>query len=303
MRGVKKYFQSGIILLLVLWLLGALFYLSSTEVKLGEAAKQKLQSSDNGGAFALVKAEFKGQEATLSGPVATAEDKAKAESIIGKQILLPGWFTSTINPVTAVHNHIAVDPENAPFRPRPWLIVSLFGGNQRVDGVLQSADQREVLLSAIAAKSPAPSTPLNNQLSIAVNALPATNWDATHTGIPNLTATPKLDATIIVSACDGKWSVFPATVSNAEIATALKASHTEDNEITHALAKLRSWKPPTPEELKQQADQKAAQEAADKAKADAPDKATPVPPPAPDLNPGTPALPQENPVAPQPLKP
>ena len=128
-RGVKKHLPSGIILLLLLWLIGILIFLPSTEDKLNAAAKTLLQKSENGRAFEQVKAEFKGQEATLSGAVATADEKAQAENLIRTGISLPGWFTSKMNPVIPpIHNQIAVDPENAPFRPRPWLILSLFGG-------------------------------------------------------------------------------------------------------------------------------------------------------------------------------
>lgn len=266
---MKKYFQSGIILVLLLWLLGALIYLPSTEEKLTAVAKAKLAESGHNGVFAKVVAEFNGQEATLTGAVATEVEKADAQKLIETKIRVPGWFNATMNPVTAVHNKIAVDPENAPFRPRPWLILTLFGGNQRLDGVLQSSPQREALLAAIPAKLPPPATPLNNQIAIAETALPATAWDATEANIPDLTATPKEESVIAVTACDGKWTKFPPGAANAEIAAALKASKVPDNEITHALAKLRSWKNLTPEEIKQQAEQKAAEEAAAKAKTDA----------------------------------
>ncbi|MEI6656746.1 MAG: BON domain-containing protein [Verrucomicrobiota bacterium] len=263
-RGVKKYFPSGIIVLLVLWLFGALIYLPSAEGKLDAAAKRILQNSERTAVFAQVKAEFKGQEATLTGSVATAAEKAQAEELIKTQIRLPGWFTSTMNPVIPpVHNEIVVDPERAPFRPRPWLILSLFGGNQRIDGVLQSAAQRQALLDAIATQLAPPAAPLNNQISIAQTSLPPANWETTTSGMPDLRTLPQDESTIAVTPCDGKWIRFPATASNPEIAAALKASKVPDNEITHALAKLRSWKNLSPEQLQQQ----AAAEAAAKAKA------------------------------------
>lgn len=272
---MKKYFQSGIIILLVLWLFGALIYLPSTQDKLLAAAKPILAHADNEGIFAQVKVEFKGQEATLTGPVATAEEKSQAGKLISTRVRLPGWFTSAINPVTAVHNRITVDPENAPPRPRPWLILSLFGDNQRIDGILKSATQRQDLLTAIAAKLPPPASPLNNQISIAENSLPCPNWDATHTRIPDLSATPNDKPIIAATDCNGKWTTFPASVSNTEIAATLKASSIRDYEITHALAKLRTWSPPSPQELKIKADQKAAAEAAAKNK---PDASAPIPP-------------------------
>ena len=272
---MKKYFQSGIILVLILWLLGALIYLPSSEDKLASAAKAKLAESGHAGVFAHVKAEFNGQEATLTGAVATATEKAQADALIRNDLHIPGWFNSTMNPVTDVINQITVDPEHAPFRPRPWLILSLYGGNQRLDGVLPSAPPREALLAALAAKLPPPATPLNNQISIAETALPAADWDATLATLPDLTATPKEVSAIAVSTCDGKWASFPAAAANAEIAAALKASKLADNEINHALAKLRSWKNLTPEEIKKQAEDKAAEDAAAKAKADAKSPAAP----------------------------
>ncbi|KAB2641231.1 MAG: BON domain-containing protein [Verrucomicrobia bacterium] len=255
-----------------MWLLGVLIYLPSTETKLQEAAKVQL-AADKSGVFAKVKVEFSGQQAILSGAVVTAEEKAQAQKLIEK-LRLPGWFTTKMNPVSGVTNDIAVDPEHAPFRPRPWLILTLFGGNQRLDGVLPAAAQREELIAAIASKLPTPTTPLNNQIAIADTALPATHWDVTQTETPDLTATSKTECTIAVSACDGKWSSFPASASNADIAAALEASKVPDSEIIHALAKLRSWKNLTPEELKQQAEQKTAAEAAakDKTKPAAPIK-------------------------------
>ncbi|MEI7956099.1 MAG: hypothetical protein WCJ66_13100 [Verrucomicrobiota bacterium] len=262
---MKKYFQSGIILVLILWLFGAMIYLPSTETKLQEAARVKLAAA-KGGVFAKVSAEFSGQQAILTGAVATAAEKAQAQELIENHVRLPGWFTGNMNPVTGVTNHIAVDPEHAPFRPQPWLILTLYGGNQRLDGVLPSAGQRQDLLSTIVSKLPPPVTPLNDQIAVAETALAAANWEATQAEVPDLTATPKEDRAIAVTTCDGKWSSFPATATDAEIAAALKASKVPENEITHALAKLRSWKNLTPEEIKQQAEQKAAADAAAKAK-------------------------------------
>ena len=220
---MKKYFQSGIILVLILWLFGAMIYLPSTEGKLQEAARVKLAAA-KGGVFAKVSAEFSGQQAILTGAVATAAEKAQAQALIENHLRLPGWFTGNMNPVTGVTNHIAVDPEHAPFRPQPWLILTLYGGNQRLDGVLPSAGQRQDLLSTIVSKLPPPVTPLNDQIAVAETALAATNWEATQAEVPDLTATPNEERAIAVTTCDGKWSTLPATATDAEIAAALKAS-------------------------------------------------------------------------------
>lgn len=260
-----------------MWLVGALIYLPSTEDKLAAAAKTKLAEAGHGGVFSSVKATFSGQEATLEGYVATEAEKLQAGKLIADEIHLPGWFTSAMNPVIAVHNDIVVNPERAPFRPRPWLIVTLFGDDWRVDGVLPSADQKQDLTSAMATKLPPRATKLNDQIAISQTALPAANWDATLAGVPDLTSTPKEQSAIAVTACDGNWSSFPATATNAEIAAVLKAGKVSDIDITHALVKVRAWKYLTPEELKQQADQKAAAEAAAKAKADAKTPAAPNP--------------------------
>jgi flagellar motor protein MotB len=265
---VKKYFQSGIVVVLILWLVGALIYLPWMEPKLTDAAKALLADPSHGRVFEQVRVTFSGQEATLTGAVAEPAEKDKAAAIVAKDLRLEGWFTGTINPVIAVHNEIVIDPARAPFRPRPWLIVSVFGGNQRIDGVLCTGDQRQQLLESIAAKLPAPATPLNNQVAVAANSLPAPAWDGTVANLPDLTATPQDQATIAISPCDGTWTTHPATVDNATVAAALKISTVKDNEITHALSKLRSWKPPTAEELQQRAAQKAADDAAAKAKAD-----------------------------------
>jgi hypothetical protein len=260
---VKKYFQSGIILVLVLWLIGALIYLPWIGPSLTTAARALLADPAHAGVFAKVNVSFSGQEATLIGPVATAEERAAAIDLIGKKLRLKAWLSGGINPVTAVHDKkLIVDPVNAPPRPRSWLIVSLFGGSQRIDGVLRSEAERLELLEKIAAKLPAPTIPLNNQVMIDAKALPVRDWAATLANLPDLTATAADQSALAISACDGTWTPLPADADNGKITAALPASTIPDNQLNSALTKLRAWKPPTPEELQRQATQKAAAEAA-----------------------------------------
>ncbi len=256
-------------LVLILWLIGALIYLPWMESNLTVAAKALLADPAHAGVFANVKeVSFSGQQATLKGAVATPEEKAAAIALIGKDLRLKAWLTGSINPVTAVHGDgIEVNPAKAPYRPRPWLIVSVFGPNQRIDGELNRFDLRLELLEKIAAKLPAPTTPLNNQVLIDAKALPVGDWAATLATLPDLTATPANQSTIAVSACDGTWTILPA--DNEKIAAALRTTTIKDHQINSALDKLRKWVPPTPEELQRQATQKATEEAAAaKAKAD-----------------------------------
>ena len=145
---VKKYLQFGTVLVLLLWLGGTLVFLRPTEDKLTAAARLVLADLDQDGrndlrnAYTAVNVAFSGQEATLRGMVSTEEDKKEAEKLIRTKVKVDGWLNGHLNPVTDVHNRIDVNPSKAP-RPQPWLVITLYGGNQRIDGLIASPDQRQ----------------------------------------------------------------------------------------------------------------------------------------------------------------
>jgi hypothetical protein len=283
---VKKYLQFGSVLVLLLWLGGTLIFLPSTEDRLTRAAKLVLADLDGDGrsdlrnAYTSVSVSFSGQEATLHGLVSTEEDKARAAELIATKVKADGWLNGHLNPVTAVHNRIEIDPAKAP-RPQPWLVVTLYGGNQRIDGLIASPDQRQELLDLMQKKLPAPAVPINNQLMTDETALPISDWAAALAGFPDLTTHPQDRSLVVAGRGDGTWTQLPPEVSTEDLAKAI-GNATGTNEINHALGKMRAWKYPTPEELKQAAEAKAAAEkAAAEAKAAAEKAAVTPPAPAP----------------------
>ena len=300
---VKKYLQFGIILVLLLWLVGTLVFLRPTETRLTAAAKLVLEDLDQDGrrdypknAFSRVTVEFSGQEATLRGMVATNEDKAKAEELIKNKVKSDGWLNAHLNPVTAVHNLIDVDPNRAA-RPLPWFIVTIYGGNQRIDGVIASPDQRIELLELLPKKLPTPTVPINNQVQAETTAMPVSDWTATTGNFPDLTNHPNDRSLIVIGKGDGTWTQLPPETSTEEISAKLGPA-VPVTDINRALSKMRAWKYPTPEEIKRQEEAKAA---AEKAAATPP---VPAPIPAPTPAPPAPApVPAPEPPAPAPAAP
>ncbi|MBN8459126.1 MAG: hypothetical protein J0M04_14940 [Verrucomicrobia bacterium] len=299
---VKKHLQFGIILVLLLWLVGTLVFLRPTETRLTAAAKLVLEDLDQDGrrdypknAFSRVTVEFSGQEATLRGMVATKEDQAKAEELIKTKVKSDGWLNAHLNPVTAVHNLIDVDPNRAA-RPLPWFIVTIYGGNQRIDGVIASPDQRVELLDLLPKKLPQPKVPINNQIQAEVSAMPVTDWAATTANFPDLTTHPNDRSLIVIGKGDGVWTQLPPETSTEELSAKLGPA-VPVTDINRALAKMRAWKYPTPEEIKRQEEAKAA---AEKAAATPPVPApTPAPtPPAPAPDPAPAPVPAPQPPAP-----
>lgn len=80
--------------------------LSKTESSLTSKANEIL--SEKGDHFSAVKVEFSGQEATLTGTVASQTDKTAAEKLIRENIRIPAGLASNLNPVTAVDNQLKI---------------------------------------------------------------------------------------------------------------------------------------------------------------------------------------------------
>ncbi len=239
---MDKYWKY-LLLVLPLWALGGFLYLPDTEQSLNRAAFEKLQEPQFHKVFDGVKVAFSGQEATLTGAVALDEEKQRAEKIIREDVRLMKVRGEGLNPVIAVHNQIKVDP-SATSRKQPWIIASVFPNGQRVDGVIQSPEQRGKLLAQLGARSP--STDYNNQVLINESSLPASAWDATVSETPDFKSllaskTGKEQAAIAVTKCDGKWTLLPATATDAEIEKILLDRKISPAEIPHSLKSLRAW--------------------------------------------------------------
>ncbi len=244
---MKKFLPLGLLLSGALWLGGIFYSLPDTEKMLNQAAQDKLAEGSYRGDFKKVVARFSGQEATLTGVVALEKDKQLAEKVIRTELRLPEHRGASYNPVIHVYNEIRVDPQSSD-RKAPWLIASIFPGNQRVDGLLSAPAYRSKLLSEAGAKLVAGS--LENQILVDDASLPAVDWNATLENVPDFKKILKgktgLEQRLIaVTSCDGNWTQFPATASDAEVAAVLKNTKIMPAEITHALAAIRAWPPPS----------------------------------------------------------
>jgi outer membrane protein OmpA-like peptidoglycan-associated protein len=214
------------------------FFLPLTEDQLTSEVNKQLLLPVNDGVFQNVNVKFQGQEATLRGFVATQEEKNIAEKITADKVRLIDQTGENLNPVIEVHNEILVDADKAPARARPWMIISIFGGNKRVDGCLKSVDQRIQILTTIEAKTPKGA--MKEQVMIDGKSLPVTDFDSTVKNVPSFADVAVDHKAIAVTTCDGKWTLFPGNATDAEIITALAPSKIQPNEINNALAESRA---------------------------------------------------------------
>lgn len=294
---MKRYFQFGIVLVLLLWLVGILIYQGSTEKKLTAAARNLLADPEGDGKSSLtnpyqdVTVKFDGQHATLGGNVSSEKDKVEVVKLIAEKVRVESWLNGHLNPVMAVHaDALTVNPKDGP-RPRPWFILSLFGGNQRLDGLCGDPQQLDDLIKALAAKLPAPVPPLtfNPQVLIDEKAMPLDKWDESIANLPdNLKEHPNDRSLILVRAGDGTWNPLQPEATDEAVAAAFKGSAPDTSDIFLALKKLRAWKYPNPGQLEAQRQQNAAAVEAAAAKLNnerATDPNNPVPTPAPTPDP------------------
>jgi outer membrane protein OmpA-like peptidoglycan-associated protein len=238
---MKKWVLFGIIGVLVLWLLAAFWTLPGLESSLNAAAQAALAKPEHLAAFDEVKGTFSGQEAQLVGIVTTQADKDKAGQIISQDLRLTSGLGSSLNPVIAIRNGIEVNSGRAYAKPQPWLVVSAFADQVRLAGIVaDTASNKAVSDSAV---KQAPAGKFISQISENDKARPAADWATTLQAMPDL-KTAKSNAAegiIAVSACDGKWTVFPGSTDDIAVANALGASATPTSSVSAALTDLRGW--------------------------------------------------------------
>lgn len=252
-------------------------YLPSTQGQLTAAVSEQLTLKKHDGIFDAVKFHVSGQEVNLTGYVASAEEKVAVGTLIAEQVRLHDDQPMR-NPVIAVHNRIEVNRELAPQRDDSWLIVTVYGADKRIEGVLKQVAQRTAILQAMETQLPAANDKAKdrgNQVIVNEKAWPAANWDKTLAQVPDfkslLQGKTDLAARLIAATnCDGEWKVFPADASNAELVAFLAPSRVREKQVALALQDLRSMK--SAEEIaKEQAAQlaKANQEKEARAKVEA----------------------------------
>lgn len=244
---MKKWYLLGLLIVLLLWLAGAFILLPSTERALTTAATSALADPEHRLAFEDVKVMFSGQEALLTGEVASQADRQAAEALIAQKIRLG----SSLNPVIAVRNALVVSDEYALKHPKPWLMVLLTPNGPTVSGVLPKAADREAATKALGASLGASGAALVNQIKSAPelsNIRPAPDLTATLASrdVADLAARAKADArlrsAIAISACDGRWTLLPAETGIAAIATALGSAHPDLSLVSAAYAPLEALK-------------------------------------------------------------
>jgi hypothetical protein len=254
---VKRSYFGCLILFLLLWFAGVALHLPQTQRDLAIQTTKLLDQSQHDGVYDKIVVSFSGQEATLTGAVATEEEKLSLENIVRNQVRLrddqPGR-----NPVTAVHNRVEVNPAKAPHRHHTWLLVAIYGMQKRVEGVLKSPSQRHTLLEKLEQSCPSPdpsSRARANQIIVDERAWPAADWDKTLANVPDFSAraTEQQNHSLIaISTGDGEWQTFEPSASDAAIAHALAHAGVLERDVTLALNDFRihqsahTPKPPPP---------------------------------------------------------
>jgi hypothetical protein len=241
---VNKYIFWNLLLVLTLWGIGIFLFLGSTQDAISKAVGTSLSDPKHDGAFDKVRHAVSGQVVTLSGQVASDEDKAAAETLIRNEVRTPDVQPER-NPVIDVRNDIEV---NVPLRQRPWLIASVFGTEKRIEGVLKEPNQRTALMTALDQQIPAADEKAKsraNQILLDEKSLPASDWDKTLAALPDfkklLEGKADLAArAIVVSRVDGEWKVYGPEATDAEIATYLADAHVSEKQVSLALHNLRT---------------------------------------------------------------
>jgi outer membrane protein OmpA-like peptidoglycan-associated protein len=243
---VKKYIFWNFLLLLLLWGIGIFLFLGPTEESIGKAVGVSLSDPKHDGTFDKVRHAVSGQVVTLSGQVASEEDKTAAETLVRKEIRTPDVQPQR-NPVIDVRNNIEV---HAPLRQRPWLIASVFGTEKRIEGVLKEPNHRTALMTALNQQIPAADEKAKsraNQILLDEKSWPASNWDQTLSTLPDfkklLEGKADLAArAIAVSRVDGEWKVYGPEATDAEIATYLADANVSEKQVSLALQNLRTMR-------------------------------------------------------------
>ncbi|MES2995633.1 MAG: BON domain-containing protein [Verrucomicrobiota bacterium] len=106
---MKRWIWAGFAIVVTLALVATAFILPAMQRELNNSVRQKLAVA--GPDFDDVTVTFSGQEATLTGSVATVDQKYRAGGLVGEQIRGDGAIAAHLNPVTAVINFLVVDPD------------------------------------------------------------------------------------------------------------------------------------------------------------------------------------------------
>ena len=243
---MNKYIFWNLLLVLMLWGIGIFLFLGSTQDAISKAVGSSLSDPQHDGTFDKVRHAVSGQVVTLSGQVTSDEDKSAAETLVRNEVRTPDLQPQR-NPVTDVRNDIEV---NAPLRQRPWLIVSVFGHEKRIEGVLKEPDQRTALMTALTQQIPAADEKAKsraNQILLDEKSWPASDWETTFSTLPDfkklLDGKADLAArAIAVSRVDGDWKVYAPEATDAEIATYLDDANVSEKQVSLALHNLRTMR-------------------------------------------------------------
>lgn len=229
-----------------MWFVGVALHLPSIQRDLANSARTMLDDAKYDGVFQHVSIAFSGQEVTMTGAVARAEEKILLEKIMREDVRLRDeqpWC----NPVTVVHNRVLVDPAAAPKRHASWILAAVYGPQKRIEGVLKSPAQRHALLEKMERFWPSPD-PTNreraNQIIVDEKAWPAEDWEKTLASLPDFSALlqekkGRARALIAVTTGNGQWQTFQPEASDLEIAAALSTAGVGVREITLALNDFR----------------------------------------------------------------
>lgn len=285
---INSWIRWSVIAVLGIWLLSAWVLLPKTEKALQQQAAALLSAAEHQGAFSEVRAAFSGQEASLTGSVGSEESRDQAEQIIQNKVRIEGGLASRWNPVTDVENLIRVDDSWNDRHPAQWFGLAHYDGKIRLSGILTQADLGAAAVAALKPKMPG--LEIADVTLSREGARPALDWDATLKSAPDLQSLTRdgNPQAFAMSACDGKWTLFPVgakaeeiTKLSAQAGVSAQAALTIQSEITQwqeALVLEQKARLAEAEKKAREAAEVVAQKA--RAEAEAKAKAAAMPPPS-----------------------
>ena len=246
---MKKWVWIGFAGVVLLWLLGAGMLLPAIQKTLETAAKAELAKPEYTNAFDDVQVSFSGQEATLTGRVSSQRERDLAGTVVSEKVRVADSLGSSLNPVTAVVNHVVLDYALAHQRPKPWLLVAAYGKQATVAGVLP-VEWKEPAAKALTAKLAGStiSNLINSKLAGDAKPRPAADANAT---LDAKTLPQVADGEIAVSVVDGHWVTLKPGSQDAEISSALLLADVDYSDLTDALSPLRTWQAAEKEKARQ----------------------------------------------------
>lgn len=232
---MKKWIWLGLAGVIVIWALSAAVTLPAVQSKLQAAAAAELARPEYTGAFDEVKASFSGQEATLTGRVASQAEHDQLTTVIGSRMRTAG---SSLAPVTAVYNSVGVAYELQRQRPKPWLLLARHNGQGVIAGVLPPELKDKAVKALTDKLAGAKVTPqINTKLASDSKPRPALDANATL----DAKAVPQVaDDQVAVTAVDGQWVLLKVTSKDTEISDALFTANVDSGEVVEAMAPIRA---------------------------------------------------------------